>query len=306
MRFGASACGGAVEESVGHLHPPQRSSRAVATTQARKHPIDMPDHEVAQQPPGTRKIVHPASVSPEHHGHERQVADGVQDALVDLEELTHLRTTRRRPNSLLQGQPFTPASPVLASQSHRNSASRPRPTAQAQRPPNLLTSVDSALPCPAGRSVPGRGGPERRRRPRPDGTGPSVRAGSVAHRDHKGTSGRQRAPLATRTRRPPSLQLRQLAQRQPADQIVVPKAGGSSPSPNCRRPAALVNKAGSHRGSASPITHSTQNRMRLGHPHGHPDDPSESVWTRPDRRGTQREQVVSVLLRPVRRGASDS
>jgi hypothetical protein len=29
----------------------------------------------------------------------------------------------------------------------------------------------SALPCPAGRSVPGRGGPERRRRPRPDGTG---------------------------------------------------------------------------------------------------------------------------------------
>jgi hypothetical protein len=29
----------------------------------------------------------------------------------------------------------------------------------------------SALPCPAGRSVPGRGGPERRRHPRPDGTG---------------------------------------------------------------------------------------------------------------------------------------
>jgi hypothetical protein len=41
-----------------------------------------------------------------------------------------------------------------------------------------ITSLDglgqgSALPCPAGRSVPGRGGPERRRRPRPDGTGPS-------------------------------------------------------------------------------------------------------------------------------------
>jgi hypothetical protein len=31
--------------------------------------------------------------------------------------------------------------------------------------------LGSALPCPAGRSVPGRGGPERRRRPRPDGTG---------------------------------------------------------------------------------------------------------------------------------------
>ena len=29
----------------------------------------------------------------------------------------------------------------------------------------------TASPCPAGRSVPGRGGPERRRRPRPDGTG---------------------------------------------------------------------------------------------------------------------------------------
>ena len=29
----------------------------------------------------------------------------------------------------------------------------------------------STLPCPAGRSVPGRGGPERRRRPRPYGTG---------------------------------------------------------------------------------------------------------------------------------------
>jgi hypothetical protein len=75
---------------------------------------------------------------------------------------------------------------------------------------------------------------------------------------------------------------------------------------NERTPGPCVNEAGSYRGSASPITHSTQNRMRLGHPHGHPDDPSESVWTRPDRRGTQREQVVSVLLRPVRRGASDS
>jgi hypothetical protein len=32
--------------------------------------------------------------------------------------------------------------------------------------------LGSALPCPADRSVPGRGGPERRRRPRPDGTEP--------------------------------------------------------------------------------------------------------------------------------------
>jgi hypothetical protein len=38
----------------------------------------------------------------------------------------------------------------------------------------------STLPCPAGRSVPGRGGPERRRRPRPDGTG-TLNAHAVAH-----------------------------------------------------------------------------------------------------------------------------
>jgi hypothetical protein len=45
--------------------------------------------------------------------------------------------------------------------------------------------------------------------------------------------------------------------------------------------------------------HSTQNRMRIDHPDDHPDDPSGSVWSRLDRRGTQREQVVSVLLRPI-------
>jgi hypothetical protein len=38
----------------------------------------------------------------------------------------------------------------------------------------------SALPCPAGRSVPGRGGPERRRRPRPYGTG-TPDAHEIAH-----------------------------------------------------------------------------------------------------------------------------
>jgi hypothetical protein len=84
--------------------------------------------------------------------------------------------------------------------------------------------LGSALPCPAGRSVPGRGGPERRRRPRPDGTAPSVRPGSVAHRDHRGTSGHLRAPTAKRNHRSASLQVRQLAQRGQADQIVVPKA----------------------------------------------------------------------------------
>jgi hypothetical protein len=40
-------------------------------------------------------------------------------------------------------------------------------------------SVDIGLAV-AGRSVPGRGGPERQRRPRPDGTGqPLVRPGSA-------------------------------------------------------------------------------------------------------------------------------
>jgi hypothetical protein len=62
----------------------------------------------------------------------------------------------------------------------------------------------SALPCPAGRSAPGRGGPERRRRPRPDGTGtparsvlgphptgePRTTAGRSGHHTHAATAGR--------------------------------------------------------------------------------------------------------------------
>jgi hypothetical protein len=58
-----------------------------------------------------------------------------------------------------------------------------------------ITSVDglgqgSALPCPAGRSVPGRGGPERRRRPRPDGTGPRSVLGPL----RTGPQGHERSP----------------------------------------------------------------------------------------------------------------
>jgi hypothetical protein len=52
-----------------------------------------------------------------------------------------------------------------------------------RRPTSSLLSRStpaSALPCPAGRSVPGRGGPERRRRPRPYGTGRRCRAASAA------------------------------------------------------------------------------------------------------------------------------
>jgi hypothetical protein len=58
-----------------------------------------------------------------------------------------------------------------------------------------ITSLDglgqgSALPCPAGRSVPGRGGPERRRRPRPDGTGPRSVLGPL----RTGPQGHERSP----------------------------------------------------------------------------------------------------------------
>jgi hypothetical protein len=49
----------------------------------------------------------------------------------------------------------------------------PADVAQTNSPSSSLfrSALASALPCPAGRLVPGRGGPERRRRPRPDGTG---------------------------------------------------------------------------------------------------------------------------------------
>jgi hypothetical protein len=50
--------------------------------------------------------------------------------------------------------------------------------------------LGSALPCPAGRSVPGRGGPERRGRPRPDGTGRCCRAAFAACQRCSGRRGR--------------------------------------------------------------------------------------------------------------------
>jgi hypothetical protein len=59
----------------------------------------------------------------------------------------------------------------------------------------------SALPCPAGRSISGRGGPERRRRPRPDGTGPSSTRARTSRpvTDHlrPGSADRQVADLST-------------------------------------------------------------------------------------------------------------
>src|SRR5512132_1877256 len=47
-------------------------------------------------------------------------------------------------------------------------------------------------------------------------------------------------------------------------------------------------------------------RMRLDHPDDHPDDPSRSVGSRLDRRGTQREQARPVWSRPGLRRASVS
>jgi hypothetical protein len=118
----------------------------------------------------------------------------------------------------------------------------------------------SALPCPAGRSVPGRGGPERRGRPRPDGTGPLVRAGSVAHRDHRGASGQRRARRARSNRRSLGLRLRQVARRQRPDQIVVPTVGGSGLSTCCREPSGSWPRGGGHRGRASLISRARSRR----------------------------------------------
>jgi hypothetical protein len=46
------------------------------------------------------------------------------------------------------------------------------------------------LPCPAGRSAPGRGGPERQRRPRPDGTGRAAAPSATACQRCSGHRGR--------------------------------------------------------------------------------------------------------------------
>ena len=63
--------------------------------------------------------------------------------------------------------------------------------------------LGSALPCPAGRSVPGRGGPERRRRPRPDGIGQP--AGPCWVRMTTGTPGSRRARAVTTGRLNPQV-----------------------------------------------------------------------------------------------------
>jgi hypothetical protein len=112
---------------------------------------------------------------------------------------------------------------------------------------------NSCVKACIGLAVPGRPiGPWSRRTEAPqasaDRTGPGAPRSALVRGapDHKGTSGQQRSQRARGNRSSPDLRLRQLARHRRPYQIVVPKAGGSSPSPNCRRPAVLVNQAGSH------------------------------------------------------------
>jgi hypothetical protein len=92
-------------------------------------------------------------------------------------------------------------------------------------PPEKRTVAKALL----GLAVPGRPiGPWSRRTGAPKASATvrdlaSVRAGSVAHRDHKGPGGHQRSPRVKTNRRSASLQLNQLARRQPPNQIAVPK-----------------------------------------------------------------------------------
>ena len=95
------------------------------------------------------------------------------------------------------------------------------PTGHIERTPEpwacKRSRLGSALPCPAGRSVPGRGGPERRRRPRPDGTGTqSVRAGSASDRRTVDNSRHQRSLNVSQNRRSLHLQSLDLVWRRRA------------------------------------------------------------------------------------------
>jgi hypothetical protein len=124
---------------------------------------------------------------------------------------------------LKNGQPSTGASQTAIHTTNRAE----RAAAGVVSPYGMQGSrPGSALPCrPADRSLVAE---DRSAAGVRDQTGPdpSVRTGSVAHRDHRGTSGHQRSPTAKRTRSLMRFQLRQLVRRQPADQIVAPKVVG--------------------------------------------------------------------------------
>ena len=131
---------------------------------------------------------------------------------------------------------------VRSTASSRSSATPPalRSTTRPTSSLLLCSVLVSAVPCPAGRSVPGRGGPERRRHPRPDGTGPSriemalVRAGSARHREAAVPTGHERSRPVRRHRRSPHLPGQDLGEW-------LSEMAGSSPSsrlPRALRPLA--------------------------------------------------------------------
>jgi hypothetical protein len=96
----------------------------------------------------------------------------------------------------------------------------------------------SALPCPAGRSIPGRAGPERCRRPRPDGTGAGlrvalVRAGSVRHREPLVLGGHEQSRPVDENRRSAHLHVQVLGKHSTA-------TAGSSPPPPAQRSQAVT------------------------------------------------------------------
>src|SRR5829696_5170469 len=96
------------------------------------------------------------------------------------------------------------ASAIKGIESVKRNARPPRSTTRPTSSLLFRTTPSSALPCPAGRSVPGRGGPERRRRPRPDGTGTPMLTRLLTGRAT--TPRDERVQDGTTLRRPPSLE----------------------------------------------------------------------------------------------------
>ena len=110
--------------------------------------------------------------------------------------------------------------------------------------------LESALPCPAGRSVPGRGGPERRRRPRPDGTDPRSALGPWP----TGTTGHERSPTVTSGEAEPQVgrPLAQPARTTPASGSDCGPEGRIQGRPCGRSPSAL-NRCGMVVGWSGPM-----------------------------------------------------
>jgi hypothetical protein len=118
---------------------------------------------------------------------------------------------------------------------------------------------------------------ERRRRPhrtRPD-------SGSVAHRDHRGASGRQRARRAMSNRRSRGLRLRQLARRQRPDQIVARRPEVRIPPAGCRAASGgLATRTSGGRELTSPRSHRGAKQIVPWEPPGRAGGPRGSRFSR--------------------------